>query len=54
MGATPFLNDLLDAARGRPTARLPRIFICAGAPIPPSLIKRAVQEHDSRVVSGGG
>jgi cyclohexanecarboxylate-CoA ligase len=54
MGATPFLNDLLDAARGRPTARLPRIFICGGAPIPPSLIKRAVQEHDSRVVSVWG
>jgi cyclohexanecarboxylate-CoA ligase len=54
MGATPFLSDLLDAAGERSTARFPRIYICGGAPIPPSLIERAVQAHDSRVVAVWG
>jgi cyclohexanecarboxylate-CoA ligase len=54
MGATPFLSDLLDAAQERSAAQLPQIFICGGAPIPPSLVKRAVQEHNSRVVSVWG
>jgi cyclohexanecarboxylate-CoA ligase len=54
MGATPFLNDLLDAAHRRGGARFPEMFVCAGAPIPPSLIERAVHDHDARVVSGWG
>ena len=54
MGATPFLSDLLDAAREQSEAEFPNVFICAGAPIPPILIERAVQAHDSRVVSGWG
>jgi cyclohexanecarboxylate-CoA ligase len=54
MGATPFLSDLLDAARERSTAQFPKIFICGGAPIPPSLIEHAVQAHDSRVVAVWG
>jgi poly[(R)-3-hydroxyalkanoate] polymerase subunit PhaC len=54
MGATPFLSDLLDAAPRRSAAQLPKIFICGGAPIPPSLIRRAVHEHDSRVVAVWG
>ena len=54
MGATPFLSDLLDAAEVRDTASFPEMFVCAGAPIPPNLIERAVHLHDSRVVSGLG
>jgi len=54
MGATPFLGDLLDAARRRADAQFPDIFVCAGAPIPPTLIEQAVRAHDSRVVSGWG
>jgi len=54
MGATPFLSDLLGAARERSGGQLPKIFICGGAPIPPSLIERAVREHGARVVSVWG
>src|SRR6478735_1199030 len=54
MGATPFLSDLLDAAEVRDTASFPEMFVCAGAPIPPNLIERALRLHDTRVVSGWG
>ena len=54
MGATPFLGDLLDLAQERRDTDFPAMFVCAGAPIPPSLIERAVRSHDSRVVSGWG
>lgn len=54
MGATPFLSDLLDAARSRPEAHLPDIFVCGGAPIPPSLVEQAVRDHGSRVVAVWG
>lgn len=54
MGATPFLSDILDAADERKGAPFPDVFVCAGAPIPPSLIDRAVHSHDCRVVSGWG
>jgi cyclohexanecarboxylate-CoA ligase len=54
MGATPFLTDLLEVAAKRPKARFPDMFVCAGAPIPPILIERALNLHDSRVVSGWG
>jgi cyclohexanecarboxylate-CoA ligase len=54
MGATPFLRDLLDTADARGTGRLPDVYICGGAPIPPSLVERAVRTHDSRVVSVWG
>ena len=54
MGATPFLSDLLDTAHGRGAGRLPPTFICGGAPIPPTLVQRAVREHGSRVVAVWG
>jgi cyclohexanecarboxylate-CoA ligase len=53
MGATPFLSDLLDAAAEREAAVFPEMFVCAGAPIPPTLIERALA-LDTRVVSGWG
>lgn len=41
-GATPFLSQLLDAARGAKT-QLPdlKVFICGGASVPPTLIREA-------------
>ena len=41
-GATPFLEGLLAAAE-RADTRLPdlKVFICGGASVPPSLIRRA-------------
>ena len=54
MGATPFLTDLLEAAQKRSTAAFPEVFVCAGAPIPPSLIEHALTRHATRVVSGWG
>jgi len=41
-GATPFLDHLLDAARRR-GSHLPslEVFICGGAAVPPSLIRKA-------------
>jgi acyl-CoA synthetase (AMP-forming)/AMP-acid ligase II len=42
MGATPFLNELLDEAERQGTG-LPslRLFACGGAEVPPALIRRA-------------
>ncbi|WP_270889617.1 AMP-binding protein [Pedococcus sp. 5OH_020] len=54
MGAAPFLSDLLDAAAERKEAAFPGTFVCAGSPIPPTLIERALLLHHTRVVSGWG
>ncbi|WP_304350026.1 AMP-binding protein [Comamonas testosteroni] len=41
-GATPFLNDLVETVDGgQPSAPTLRVFLCAGAPIPPVLVERA-------------
>ncbi|MBU8829308.1 AMP-binding protein [Mycolicibacterium goodii] len=51
-GATPFLDQLLSAAE-RAGTRLPdlRLFICGGASVPPSLIRRASAYFEHAVVS---
>lgn len=51
-GATPFLTGLLDAAE-RAGTRLPdlKVFICGGASVPPSLIRRAAEYFESAAVS---
>ncbi|MED5813583.1 AMP-binding protein [Mycolicibacterium sp. 050232] len=51
-GATPFLEQLLGAAE-RAGTRLPdlKVFICGGASVPPSLIRRASGYFDRAVVS---
>ncbi|ODR25918.1 AMP-binding protein [Mycolicibacterium porcinum] len=51
-GATPFLEQLLGAAE-RSGTRLPdlKVFICGGASVPPSLIRRASGYFDRAVVS---
>ena len=54
-GATPFLTDLCDAAlsEGIRPARLRR-FYCAGAPIPPVAVQRALGELNLTVSSVWG
>jgi cyclohexanecarboxylate-CoA ligase len=51
-GATPFLQQLLPAAECAGT-RLPdlKVFICGGASVPPSLIRRAAGYFDRAVVT---
>src|SRR5829696_1958692 len=51
-GATPFLEGLLAAAE-RADTRLPdlKVFICGGASVPPSLIRRAAAYFDRAAVS---
>ena len=49
-GATPFLQQLLEAARRNGT-RLPglKVFICGGASVPPSLIRNAAEHFDQTI-----
>ncbi len=51
-GATPFLDGLLAAAE-RAGTRLPdlKVFICGGASVPPSLIRRAAAYFERAVVT---
>lgn len=51
-GATPFLQQLLSAAEHADT-RLPdlKVFICGGASVSPSLIRRAARYFDHAVVT---
>ncbi|MCV7423215.1 AMP-binding protein [Mycobacterium yunnanensis] len=51
-GATPFLEQLLTAAQSAGT-RLPelKVFICGGASVPPSLIRRATAFFDRAMVT---
>ena len=51
-GATPFLEQLLAAAESAGT-RLPdlKVFICGGASVPPSLIRRATAYFDEAAVT---
>ena len=51
-GATPFLQQLLSAAESAHT-RLPdlKVFICGGASVSPSLIRRATDYFDRAVVT---
>lgn len=54
-GATPFLTDLCEAAQseGVRPAKLKR-FYCAGAPIPPAIVQRAMRELQLTVSSVWG
>jgi len=51
-GATPFLEQMLSAAQAAGT-RLPslKVFICGGASVPPSLIRRGAQHFAQAVVT---
>jgi acyl-CoA synthetase (AMP-forming)/AMP-acid ligase II len=51
-GATPFLEGLLEAARQADT-RLPalKLFVCGGASVPPSLVRKAAAYFDRTIVT---
>ncbi len=51
-GATPFLEQILAAAE-RAGTRLPdlKLFVCGGASVPPSLIRRAQAYFDGAIVT---
>lgn len=54
-GPTPFLSDLLEAvAAGAPRPAALRSFLCAGAPIPPVLVERALHDLGLTVCSVWG
>lgn len=54
-GATPFLNDLVrEVKAGGDKPESLRIFLCAGAPIPPALIHAAVDILGTTVTSVWG
>ncbi len=51
-GATPFLEGLLEAAEHIDT-RLPalKVFVCGGASVPPSLMRKAAAHFDRTIVT---
>jgi len=54
-GATPFLNDLVrEVKAGGPKPESLRIFLCAGAPIPPALVRAAIEVLGTTVTSVWG
>ncbi len=54
MGATPFLQDLVDAAGPAGGAASLRAFLCSGAPIPRVLLDRARDRLGCTVTTGWG
>jgi acyl-CoA synthetase (AMP-forming)/AMP-acid ligase II len=51
-GATPFLEQLLEAAQQRDTKLHGlKVFICGGASVPPSLIRRAAAHFNRTIVT---
>jgi cyclohexanecarboxylate-CoA ligase len=53
MGATPFLQDLVESASNKDLDSL-KTFLCSGAPIPPSLIAAARKRTSAFIASGWG
>ena len=55
MGATPFLNDLVNmpGIENFDLSHL-RTFVSAGAPIPPALVQRSLDNFSFKVLSGWG
>jgi cyclohexanecarboxylate-CoA ligase len=55
MASTPFLTDLTAQAEATPDAFASfRLFLCAGAPVPRDLVRRATKAMDARISSGWG
>jgi cyclohexanecarboxylate-CoA ligase len=55
MASTPFLSDLTRQAEEEPEAFASfRVFLCAGAPVPRDLVRRATVAMDARIGSGWG
>jgi len=53
MGATPFLQDLVESASNKDLDSL-KTFLCSGAPIPPSLLTAARKRTNAFIASGWG
>lgn len=54
-GAAPYLSDICEVSASGPAKPTGlRLFLCAGAPIPPALIERAGNELNLRVTSVWG
>jgi cyclohexanecarboxylate-CoA ligase len=55
MASTPFLTDLVGQAEADPDACASfRLFLCAGAPVPRDLVRRATKAMNARISSGWG
>jgi cyclohexanecarboxylate-CoA ligase len=55
MASTPFLTDLTGQAELDPDAFASlRLFLCAGAPVPRDLVRRATKAMTARISSGWG
>jgi cyclohexanecarboxylate-CoA ligase len=55
MASTPFLTDLTGQAEADPDAFASlRLFLCAGAPVPRELVRRATKAMTARISSGWG
>jgi cyclohexanecarboxylate-CoA ligase len=55
MASTPFLTDLAAQAETDPEAFSTfRLFLCAGAPVPRDLVRRATKAMNARISSGWG
>ncbi len=55
MASTPFLNDLSNAVvETHQTVESLKLFLCAGAPIPSSLVQKARQNLGVKVISAWG
>jgi len=55
MASTPFLTDLTAQAEKDPDAFASlRLFLCAGAPVPRELVRRATKAMSARISSGWG
>ena len=55
MASTPFLSDLTQQAEQDPDAFTTfRVFLCAGAPVPRDLVRRATVAMGARISSGWG
>ncbi|HTK67565.1 MAG TPA: AMP-binding protein [Pseudonocardia sp.] len=55
MASTPFLTDLTAQAEADPDAFSSlRLFLCAGAPVPRELVRRATKAMSARISSGWG
>ncbi|GAA4871332.1 AMP-binding protein [Pseudonocardia benzenivorans] len=55
MASTPFLSDLTAQAEADPDAFTTfRLFLCAGAPVPRELVRRATTALSARISSGWG
>jgi cyclohexanecarboxylate-CoA ligase len=55
MASTPFLTDLAAQAEADPDAFASfRLFLCAGAPVPRDLVRRATKAMSARISSGWG